>query len=133
MRLPDGLLTIHFGSFFNCSLSRVRFPDGLATLIFGLFYSKTLEDVWLPASLKTLRFGRDFNQPMDWVYFPEKLTALTFGRDFNQSLDKALGFQISSTFALSESLKNHSLVNVRINLGIYKKVTLGGHKKSEFG
>ena len=79
LHLPESLMSLTFGFYFDQSLERVTLPNSLQNLTFGYYFNQSLERVTLPNSLQNLTFGSNFNQSLEGVTLPNSLHNLTFG------------------------------------------------------
>ena len=84
--LPDGLRKPIFGPQFNDRFDHIRIPDSVVILQFGEWFDQSLAGVSLPCGLRELRFGRTFNKRLDDVDLPANLQILQLGSGFQQSL-----------------------------------------------
>ncbi|EGC34774.1 hypothetical protein DICPUDRAFT_34444 [Dictyostelium purpureum] len=92
--LPNTLVLIKLGEFFNQTLKFGQLPLSIESLNFGKHFDnggKPLENGAIPINCKKLVFGQKFNngkKPLKKNDLPIGLTSLIFGDLFNQKLSK---------------------------------------------
>jgi hypothetical protein len=84
--LPDSLIEVTFGAYFNQSIKCGVLPSSLTRLEFGDYFTQSIEVGVLPSSLTQLTFGHKYNQPIAVGVLPSSLTQVTFGHKFNQPI-----------------------------------------------
>ena len=83
--IPEHITFIKTASYFNESIDDVKLPNGLIELHFGQDFNQSIDNVNFPNSLLELHFGFSFNKSLDKVIFPESLEKITFGLHNNSS------------------------------------------------
>jgi hypothetical protein len=84
--LPDSLIEVTFGAYYNQSIEYGALPGSLTRLEFGDYFTQSIAVGVLPSSLTQLIFGHKFNQPIAVGVLPSSLTQLIFGHKFNQPI-----------------------------------------------
>ena len=95
--LPCGLRTLTFGPELNFKIDHIPIPDSVVMIQFGTYFDQSLAGVSLPCGLQQLRFGRCFNKPLDDLALPATLQILMLGNGSQQNLKNVIppkGLQI---------------------------------------
>lgn len=115
IKLSNNLQEIIFGKPFNQPLDKVIFPESIKSIEFEGKYSHSISDIKFPPYLVSLNLGPEFNLSLENVQFPETLKILKLGHHYNQSIDTIIFPQNLETLRLGKSF-NDTMNNLPFNL-----------------
>jgi hypothetical protein len=113
LRLPEGLLHLTFGAYFNQPVENLQLPNSLTHLTFGLAFDQLVEKLQLPESLTHLTFDYNFNQPIEELQLPTSLTHLAFDLEFDWPIEK-LQLPASLTHLTLGTYFNHPVEDLQL-------------------